>query len=153
MRKILFAVAACALLLAGGTPAAAAPKACVARASDGADVTATIKAFFAAIQRADLPAAAALTTPVFHAFDVQKHFTGPGLFEMIGAAQKQGATLEFGIGPVETHVDCNFAWAVWQNDGKISANPTRWLESAMLRRTTKGWRLEFYHSTMVDLRR
>lgn len=151
MRTGLLAAAACALLLTGAASAAqAAPASCATQASDGADVTKTVQAFFDAIQRADIPAAKALTSPSFHAFDVGKHFTGPELFAMVGGAQQRGATLTFGLGPIETHVDCDFAWAVWQNDGKINTTPTLWLESAMLRRTPEGWRFEFYHSTKVE---
>lgn len=149
MRTGLLAAAACAALLISAG-AEAAPKSCRTKASDNEDVARTVKDFFAAIQRADLPAATRLTAPSFHSFDVQKHFTGAELFAMVGGAQKRGAKLEFGIDKVETHVDCNFAWAVWRNDGKINATPTLWLESAMLRRTTAGWRFEFYHSTKVD---
>lgn len=147
MRSILLAPAACALLSIAS--AAVAGPACVAKASDEADVAATVKAFFAAIKRADLPAAAAMTAPGFHAFDVAKAFTGPELFAMVGGAQQKGATFEFGIDAVETHVACDTAWAVWKNDGKINATPTLWLESAVLSRTPKGWRFDFYHSTKV----
>lgn len=148
MRPGLFAATACALLLMG-SGAQAEKQTCAPKASDEADVAATVKSFFAAIQRDDIPAAAAMTTPGFHSFDVAKAFTGPELFAMVGGALKKGVTFEFGIDAVETHVACNTAWAVWKNDGKINTTPTFWLESAVLSRTPGGWRFEFYHSTKV----
>jgi ketosteroid isomerase-like protein len=148
MRPGLLAATASVLLLMGSGAQAATQK-CGTKASDDADVAAMVKSFFAAIERADLAAAAAMTTPGFHAFDVAKAFTGQELFAMVGGAQKKGATLTFGIDTVETHVACNTAWAVWKNDGKINATPTLWLESAVLSRTPAGWRFEFYHSTKV----
>lgn len=148
MRSGLFTATACALLMMA-TGAQAAKQTCESKATDNADVAAMVKDFFAAIERRDLTAAAAMTTPGFHSFDVAKAFTGPELFAMVGGAQQKGATLEFGIDAVETHVACNTAWAVWKNDGKINATPTLWLESAVLSRTPAGWRFEFYHSTKV----
>jgi ketosteroid isomerase-like protein len=147
MRTSLIAVAAAALLM-GGAPAAAKSR-CAEKAADNAEVASTVKSFFEAIERADLTAAADLTTPEFHSFDVAKAFTGPELFAMVGAAQAKGARLTFGIKSVETHVACDTAWAVWKNDGKINETPTLWLESAVLTRTPKGWRFAFYHSTKV----
>lgn len=148
MRSILSTAAACAMLLIGADAIAATQK-CAGKPGDEADVAATVKDFFAAIERRDLVAAAAMTTPGFHSFDVARAFTGPELFAMVGGAQQKGVTLEFGIDTVETHVACNTAWAVWKNDGKIAGTPTLWLESAVLSRAPAGWRFEFYHSTKV----
>jgi len=148
MRSGPFTATACALLMMA-TGAQAATRTCESKPTDEADVATMVKDFFAAIERRDLAAAAAMTTPGFHSFDVAKAFTGPELFAMVGGAQQKGVTLEFGIATVETHVACNTAWAVWKNDGKIAGTPTLWLESAVLSRTKAGWRFEFYHSTKV----
>lgn len=150
MRRHLLRSAACALLIAGGASGAQAAKTCATRASDTADVTKVVNGFFEAIHRGDVAAAAALTTPSFHAYDVEKHFTGKELFSMIGGAMQKGAKISFGMSPIEVHVDCNFAWAVWKNDGQINATPVSWLESGMLRRTPAGWRWDFYHSTKLS---
>ncbi|MDT9600561.1 nuclear transport factor 2 family protein [Sphingosinicella rhizophila] len=149
MRKSMLTAASCVLLVTA-VPATAGTPACATKASDTADVEATIKNFFATIERGDIADARKMTTPGFHAFDVGKHFAGPELLDMIEGAQKQGRKIGFGIDKVEANVDCNFAWAHWLNPGNIDETPITWQESGVLRRAGKGWIIEFIHSERIS---
>ena len=128
---------------------AAATAACPAKPTDQADAAAVISGFYAAIERGDIAAAQALTTPDFHAIDVGKQFTGPGLIAMVGGALEKGVKFRFMLEGMEAHVACDVAWLDWRNEGAINGTPTSWLESAVLRRTAKGWRMAYYHSTKL----
>lgn len=140
----LAATAGALLLTAAPSAARSATPACAAKASDAGEIAATVKSWFAAIVRQDYPAAIALTTPNFYAYDFGKHFPEHSLFTML---KDRGVRLEFNLYDIDVHVDCGMAWAKWDNKGKVGADTVAWVESAVLRRTPAGWRIEFLHST------
>jgi ketosteroid isomerase-like protein len=114
-------------------------------------VSAAIRAFFAALASDDEAALRRVTTPTFYAFDVGERFTGPELSKLIGDAHKAGRILQWNVGPVDARVDCNTAFAAWENKGAAGTagnlKPRAWLESALLVRSGDGWLIDFLHST------
>lgn len=146
----------CPLLLLCSLSACAhmAPSACAGSTADTQAVERTIRSYFSALATDDDAAAARLTSPTFYSFDVGKRFTGPELSATIKRLHQQGTVLQWNIGPIESHFDCNTAWAAWENVGSVGTagdlRPMTWLESAMLRRHRGQWVLEFLHSTRAQ---
>jgi hypothetical protein len=116
-----------------------------------------VRAFFAALAADDEAAVRRLTTPGFYAFEVGRRFTGPELSKVIADAHKSGRILQWNIGPVDARVDCNLAFAAWENSGAAGATgkmePREWLESALLLRQGDRWAIDFLHSTPKDARK
>lgn len=143
---------ACLLLIGATSGCAHTPaNACAGSSADAATVAQTIKAYYAALAADDAAAAEQLTSPSFYAYDVGKRFTGPELSATIRQIHQQGTVLQWNIGSIDTHFDCNIAWAAWENVGAAGPaaqlKPARWLESAVLQRHRGKWLLEFLHST------
>lgn len=132
------------------------PRSC-ATAADSQQVSQTIRAFFAALAIDDDAAVGRLTTPSFYAYDIGKRFTGPELSKLIADAHKSGRILQWNIGPVDARIDCNMAFAAWENHGAAGTaeklEPRAWLESALLVRSGDRWLIEFLHSTPMDRRK
>jgi hypothetical protein len=96
-----------------------------------------------------------LTTPNFYAFEIGKRFTGSELSKLIADAHRSGRTIQWNIGPVDARVDCNIAFAAWENTGAAGTaakmEPRAWLESALLLRQGNRWIIAFLHSTPKKL--
>jgi len=92
-------------------------------------------------------------TPDFLAFEVGRRMSAHDLFTIIADAHKSGRVINWSIGPMIVRGDCNSAWAAWDNDGSAGVPPNiaprRWMESAVIRRSPNGWRVEFLHSTVI----
>jgi hypothetical protein len=120
-------------------------------------VSETIRSFFAALAIDDHAAVKRLTTLNFYAFEIGKRYTGPELSKLIADAHKSGRTIQWNIGPVDARVDCNIAFAAWENTGAAGTaakmQPRAWLESALLLRQDDRWVIDFLHSTPKDLRK
>ena len=148
------ALAGCALVLAVSGCAHAGRTSCFGKAADARSVEQSVRSYFAALAAEDETASARLTSPSFYSFDAGKRFTNAELVVAIKRAHAQGTVLQWNIGPVDTHVGCDTAWAAWVNTGAAgpagALKPVRWLESAMLRRTDGGWKLEFLHSSRAQ---
>ncbi len=99
-----------------GVASVAAQPSCSSSPSARDEVADTVRAFFEALARDDTEVGR-LTTPDFHAFDVGRRFTGPELSRLIADAHRSGRILQWNIGPVDTQVDCNSAFAFWENVG------------------------------------
>lgn len=146
-------------LLMGAVSACAhtAPPACPGSTADAQGVDRTIRSYFAALAADDELAAARLTSPTFYSFDVGKRFTGPELSATLKQLHQRGTVLQWNIGAIDAHFDCNTAWAAWENVGAAGTvddlKPVKWLESAMLRRHRGQWVLEFLHSTRAQAAR
>lgn len=134
----------------------AAQPSCSSSPSARDEVADTVRAFFEALARDDDTEVGRLTTPDFHAFDVGRRFTGPELSRLIADAHRSGRILQWNIGPVDTQVDCNSAFAFWENVGASGTasrlEPRTWLESAYLVRRNGRWAIRFLHSTPKDPR-
>ena len=142
---------------AHGPLAQTASRSCAPQATAAAEVGETIRGFFAALARDDDAAMASLTTPDFYAFEIGKRFSGPELSKLIADAHKAGRIMQWNIGTVDARVDCNLAFAAWQNDGAAGTagklQPRAWLESALLLREGDRWVIAFLHSTPKDPRK
>lgn len=121
------------------------------------EVSQTIRSFFAALAVDDHAAVKTLTTPNFYAFEIGKRFTGPELSKLIADAHQSGRVMQWNIGAVEARVDCQLAFAVWENTGAAGTasrlEPRAWLESALLVRQGDRWVIDFLHSTPKDPRK
>ena len=159
--KYALYLAASAMLLAPhlGAPANAASghgKAC-SKPTSAQDVGGVVRAFFAALAADDDAAVQRLTTPNFYAYDVGKRYSRAELSRTIADAHKSGRIIQWNIGKVDARIDCNLAFAAWENtgaagpEGQLQARV--WLESALLVRHDDRWLIEFLHSTPKDPRK
>ena len=116
----------------------------------------TVRAFFAALARDDEAAVARLTTSDFYAYEVGRRYSGPELFRLIADGHQAGRIWQWNIGAIDARIDCNIAFAAWQNDGVAGTaarlEPRAWLESALLVRESDRWVIDFLHSTPKDPR-
>lgn len=163
MKHVLVCLGASALLAscqsmtpAAGPVASALAQPCASPAA-AQEVSETIRAFFAALAIDDDEAVRSLTTPNFYAYEIGKRYTGPELSKLIGDAHKSGRVMQWNIGQVDARVDCNLAFAAWENIGAAGTaaklEPRAWLESASLLRQGDRWVIDFLHSTPKDPRK
>jgi len=150
-----------AALLATGQfsmPASAAlPQANTCPTPTSQDLGNVLRAFFAALAADDQAAVQRLTTSGFYAYDVGKRYSGPELSKVIADAHKSGRIIQWNVGRVDARIDCNLAFAAWENTGAtgtVGQLQTRvWLESALLVRQQDRWLIDFLHSTPKDPRK
>lgn len=121
---------------------------------DSAHIDRAVRSFFDALAKDDHAAFQRTVTADFYAFELGKRMTANELFQLVAGSHKSGRVINWSIGPVAARRDCNLAWAAWDNIGSAGVPPKilprRWMESAVLRRSPTGWRLEFLHSTVVS---
>jgi hypothetical protein len=150
MTKRLLSVVATLLL---APLAHAAGGACKAPASADADVTATLRAMYAAARTDDLAAFHAVTTPDFYAFDGGQRYDGDALMKMVKAAHASGARIEWSVTQPKVEADCRRALITFVNVGSITVHgktqPVTWLEAAELHRDGTHWRIHFFTSAQV----
>ena len=148
MRLRLFIPAALALV---ANPAQV--RTCPWNKADGVEVERSVKAMYDALKADDRRAFDRSVTPDFLAFELGRRWSAAELFTTIFNAHKSGRAINWSIGPMVIRGDCNSAWAAWDNVGSSGVRPTlmprRWMESAVLRRSPTGWRVEFLHSTSL----
>ena len=157
--KFAFYLAASAALLVppqAGAAASAAParaKAC-SKPTSAQDVRDVVLGFFAALAVDDHAAVQRLTTANFYAYDVGKRYSGAELSKAIAKAHESGRIIQWNIGEVDARIDCNLAFAAWENTGaagpKGQLQHRVWLESALLVRQQARWLIDFLHSTPKD---
>jgi hypothetical protein len=118
---------------------------------DDAQITAVLKAIFAAAHEADEAGFADLITPGYYMYDGGKRFDGTALMGLIKAAYAEGRRFEWNVTEPDIHVSGDTAWVAWVNRGAvIDATGTKaitWLESANLEKIGGRWKLAFVHST------
>ena len=162
MKHILACAAAVALLSCqSAAPTAEAVRSAsrqpCSSAAATAEVSDTVRSFFAALTIDDDAALKRLTTPDFYAFEIGKRFTGPELAKLVADAHRSGRVMQWNIGPVDARIDCNLAFAAWENTGATGTGeklePRGWLESALLLRQGDRWIIAFLHSTPKDPRK
>lgn len=129
-------------------------RSCAPTATAIAEINDTVRSLFVALAKDDDAAVARLTAPTFYAFEGER-MSAPELSAAIRKAHQAGRTYIWKIGPLDTTVDCNMAWAAWENVGAAgiapALEPRRWLESAALVRQGDRWVLAFMHSTPVKV--
>jgi ketosteroid isomerase-like protein len=122
-------------------------------AAGQAQVTETIRSFFAAATADDLDKLHAVIAPDFYAFEAGGRITGGALMEMLKAAHAAGKVYVWTVNEPEVHISGDIAWITYVNRGSIKdASGTKnvtWLESAVLRKERGDWRIQFFHSTRV----
>ena len=121
--------------------------------ADDAQVDRAVRAMYQALRTDDRPAFQRSVTPGFLAFELCRRWSADELFTTIFDAHRSGRVINWSIGPMVVRGDCNSAWAAWDNVGSAGIPPNiaprRWMESAVLRRSPTGWRVEFLHSTVI----
>ena len=147
----------CQSALSNGSPPVPISATPCASAASTQGVSDTIRLFFSALAIDDDAAVKRHTTGSFYAFEVGKRFTGPELSKLIVDAHKSGRIMQWNIGPVHAQVDCNIAFAAWENTGAAGTagklESRAWLESALLLRQGDRWVIAFLHSTPKDPRK
>jgi len=122
-------------------------------AADQAQVTETMRSFFAAAAADDLDKLHAVITPDFYAFEAGGRISGEALLEMLKAAHAAGKVYVWTVNEPDVHISGNTAWITYVNRGSIKdtsgAKDVSWLESAVLEREKGTWRIRFFHSTRV----
>jgi ketosteroid isomerase-like protein len=141
------------LLLAAAVASPTQAQFCSSSSQEAKLVEHAIRSFFVALAKDDRAAFQRIVTADFYAFDGGAKMTGNELFQFIVGAHRAGRVINWTIGRVAAKSDCNLAWASWDNVGSSGVPPKlmprRWMESAVLRRSPNGWRLEFLHSTSL----
>lgn len=121
--------------------------------ADTARVDRAVRLMFDALKVDDRAAFRRAVTPDFLAFEIGRRMTADDLFKAIVDSHRSGRVINWSIGPMVVRGDCNSAWAAWDNVGSAGVPPNiaprRWMESAVLRRSPTGWRVEFLHSTVI----
>ena len=139
-------------LVALSSPAQSRP--CPWTKEDTAGVDRAVRSMFDALKVDDRAAFQRTVTADFLAFELGRRMTANDLFQVIVDSHRSGRVINWSIGPMTVRRDCNSAWAAWDNDGSAGIPPNiaprHWMESAVLRRSPTGWRLEFLHSTVVS---
>ena len=120
---------------------------CLSTPVASGEIERTVQNFFNALRKKDKAAFQRVTTSSFYSFDVGKRFAGTELVDVIRDAHARGVQLNWSIGPLDTKVRCEVAWAAWENVGSAGippdVRPVRWLESAVLVRHDGAWKIDF----------
>ena len=142
------------LLLAVAIASPAQAHSCPSSGRDTMLIDRAIRSFFDALGKDDEAAFQRIVTTDFTAFELGKKMTANELFQLVADSHRSGRVINWSIGPVAARRHCDMAWAAWDNIGSAGVPPNiaprRWMESAMLRRSPTGWRLEFLHSTVIS---
>ena len=149
MLTTLLMVLSLAALVAG--PAEA--RSCHSSAQDAARVQRAIQSFYDALAKDDRPAFERTVTRDFQAFEQGERYTADTLFKAIEDSHRSGRLINWKLSAVMVRVECNTALATWDIRGSAGVQPKiaprNWLESALMRRSPTGWRMEFLHSTVM----
>ena len=139
---------AAAVALTGCTHAR--PSECLAPPQASGEIKRTVDAFFDALRKEDKVAFQRLTTTSFYSFDGGDRYAGTELVDVVRDAHARGVQLNWSIGPLDTKFRCDVAWSAWENVGSAdvppAVRPVRWLESAVLVRQKRSWKIDFVHS-------
>ena len=142
------------LLLAVVAASPAQAHSCPSSGRDAILIDRAIRSFFDALAKDDKAAFQRIVTADFYAFELGKKMTANELFQLVADSHRSGWVINWSIGPVAARRHCDLAWAAWDNIGSAGVPPNiaprRWMESAVLRLSRTGWRLEFLHSTVVS---
>ena len=148
MRLKLLIAAMVAIL---STPAES--RTCQWTKADTVQIERAVRAMFDALKADDQRAFRRAVTTDFMAFELGRRMSADDLFTIIFDSHRSGRVINWSIGPMMIRGDCNSAWAAWDNVGSAGIPPNiaprRWMESAVLRRSPTGWRVEFLHSTVI----
>ena len=142
-----------ALSLAVLAAAPAEARQCRSSPQDAALVQRSIQSFYDALAKDDRAAFGRTVTRDFQAFEQGKRYTADTLFKAIEDSHRTGRLINWNLRAVTVRVDCDTALATWDNRGSAGVPPNiaprNWLESAVMRWSPTGWRMEFLHSTVI----
>jgi ketosteroid isomerase-like protein len=116
-------------------------------------VTEAVRSMFAALAAEDIAKLRAILAPDFYAFEAGGRITGDALIDLMKKAHAAGKIYVWTVNEPVVHIDGQMAWITYINRGSIKAatetKNVSWLESAILRKDTGNWRIQFLHSTRV----
>jgi hypothetical protein len=121
--------------------------------ADAQDMIATIEQVFAALGENDHVRLNELLCEDFHAFENGVRVTGRELLDLMSRFHAEGRRYQWSVNSPQAERQGNLGVLVYVNEGSITESetsiptPMSWLETALLRRHTSGWRLAFLHST------
>ncbi|MFC4529097.1 nuclear transport factor 2 family protein [Dyella halodurans] len=129
------------------------PSFAAAPATDQDNVIAAMRTMYVAATHDDLAKFNTVAAPDFYAFDNGRRFTGDALMELIKGAHAAGKVYVWEVTEPEVHIDGDTAWITYTNRGSVQdqsgTKNLSWLESAVLRKVSGSWRIQFFHSTRV----
>jgi Domain of unknown function (DUF4440) len=147
--RILGIAATCALM--------AGPAFSVANAQDmpasaeQTQIVNVLKTVFVAAEGDDVAKFDSLIAPGFYIYDGGVRFDGDAIMGLVKRLHASGKTYEWSVTEPDVHVSGNTAWVAYVNKGSISdssgTKPQAWLESAVLRKQGREWKIVFMHST------
>ena len=122
-------------------------------ASDPEQVVDAMRTMYVAATEDDLALFHSVAAPGFYSYDLGRRFTGDELMALIKSRHEAGVVYVWRVTEPEVQIDGNTAWITYVNRGSITdsagAKDVTWLESAVLRKESGTWRIQFFHSTRV----
>jgi ketosteroid isomerase-like protein len=143
------------MMLFGSAAFSADSSKCPASTADEAQIVESVRTMYSALTSDDLNLFRSVVAPEFYAYDGGKRFEGEALLNTIKTAHAAGTVFVWTVNEPEVHVSCETAWISYVNRGTVrkAAGTTArvWLESAVLRKESGKWRIQFFHSTPVPM--
>lgn len=125
----------------GGSASAASPSEAVVQ---------TMGKLFATLKTGDRSGWNRITTPDFHIFENGQDLSREQIFALVRSIFDKGGNIEWNITKQQTAIDNALATIDYVNDGAITTEgkrvPVIWYESAVLRHSQTGWRVQFMQS-------
>jgi ketosteroid isomerase-like protein len=122
--------------------------------ADGAAVSDTIQAMYAAVADDDFERAKSFFAPDFYIFDSGVHFDADGILNVIREARRSGGSFTWNVTEPKVRFSSDVAWITYVNRGAIvksgQETPAAWLESGVLQHRNGRWVILFMHSSRVQ---
>lgn len=148
--RITQVASACALLSGASLSVAHAQDVAVSGAEQTRIVD-ILKTVFVAARTDDVARFDSLIAPGFYLYDGGVRFDGDSIIGFIKRLHAAGARYEWNVTQPDVHVTGNTAWVAYVNRGSVTdssgTKPVTWLESAVLEKEARGWKIVFMHST------
>lgn len=152
-RLISLSMALFVTVVSPSARAQAAPPVCNASAADSGVIIDIIRSWYAALGAGDAKRFHAFATPDFVIFEDGRRLTGDDPLAIARKHLVDGAQARWAIAQSKVEVDCNSALATFTTVGTFDQAgrhmEVTFLESAVLRKDSRAWRIQFFHSTAV----
>jgi quercetin dioxygenase-like cupin family protein/ketosteroid isomerase-like protein len=123
-------------------------------APDKDAVVDAMRTMYVALEKDDVALFRSVTAPDFFTYDGGKRFTGDELTTLIKSRHDTGVVYVWQVTEPDVRIEGDMAWITYVNRGSITdaagTKDVGWLESAVLRRESGRWRIQFFHSTRMQ---
>lgn len=117
------------------------------------EVGAVVQEMFNALKTRNVTQYNKLVTQDFYLYDAGERLSREAFAEIVQESIAKGTKYDWKITKPEAHISSDLAWITYTNIGLIESakgkQEKNWLESAVLERHDKTWRIRFLHSTLV----